>query len=620
MAAALAEDVSVALGEVEELEARGADGAACELARLAHQQWPASDDAALCFASVHVRTQLGAVAEDEELAQEVHAALARCCGAPALAAASGKHLAARGAPGSSASGLSASGVIASGLSEASARRSIANGLMGVLLSQVLGDVEGAVAAFSASLEHNPDNCDSLYLLAGVLDRSGEQGAAAQLYEGLLARQPEHVAGLNNFAALLIERARALHARDEALGTLGRAKALLARAQALAPGFPAFNLACLCALQLARFASGAEQARALMAECERWLREAWSTGGVPSAEALETDEDLAPARGEAWFQALLCEVKDTFVVEFCDMEVRVRMPEGRVSSGSVSVDDEAMEDTRPPAPPPADAPADTNAAGAEARAAAKDGTGWTIWNSCYVSLRFIEDQLVRGAQRDGDGDDTIEEEEVDEDKQQQQQQQQLLLPPYAQAEWWEGKRVLDLSAGLGLVGLACAKLGARVVLTDIGDKQLATLRGNAALNGFGADSVAVEPLAWGDLPALQRIVNAYGPFDLVLACDLVYIGVRDRITHLLLATLKALTEGDARTGAIPTILLSFEERTPTEERALLEALHAFSVLTPREVRPEYLRDTRPDEHEPEAMFSGLKLHEDPNVLLFELAAL
>ncbi len=596
-----AAEVSAALSDVEELEAAGLTGEACDLARLAHHQWPASDDAALSFASMHVRTQLGAVAEDEELAQEVHAALARCCGSPARAELGGKHQSGPGAPG---------------VSEAGARLSIANGLMGVLLSQVAGDAEGAAAAFSASLEHNPDNCDSLYLLAGLLDRSGEQGAAAQLYERLLARQPEHVAGLNNFAALLIERARSLQARDEALGTLGRAKALLARAQALAPGFPAFNLACLCALQLARFASGADQARALMAECERWLREAWSTGGVPSAEALETDEDLAPARGEAWFQTLVREVKDTFVVEFCDTEVRVRMPEGRVSSGGDLAMEDASAIARPPAPPPADV------AGAEARAAAKDGTGWTIWNSCYVALRFLEDQLVRPALQDS-GDETIEEHDDehadDSAAKHPQQQQQSPRPPYAEVQWWEGKRVLDLSAGLGLVGLACAKLGARVVLTDIGDKQLATLRGNVVLNGFGPDSVAVESLAWGDLPALQRIVNTFGPFDLVLACDLVYIGVRDRITHLLLATLKALAEGDARTGAKPTILLSFEERTPTEERALLEALRAFCVLTPREVRHEYLRDTRPNEDEPEAMFSGLKLHEDPNVLLLELAA-
>lgn len=123
----------------------------------------------------------------------------------------------------------------------------------------------------------------------------------------------------------------------------------------------------------------------------------------------------------------------------------------------------------------------------------------------------------------------------------------------------GKRVLELGAGTGIVGLACLKLGARsACLTDL-DSQLEPIRRNARLNGCAideeddeaadeaADEVAegggghhaaesadsgvgrvdVTPLVWTAdsdwqvrYPRLAARVAAH-EFDLIIASDCVY---------------------------------------------------------------------------------------------------
>ena len=76
----------------------------------------------------------------------------------------------------------------------------------------------------------------------------------------------------------------------------------------------------------------------------------------------------------------------------------------------------------------------------------------------------------------------------------------------------GKRVVELGAGAGLAGLACAVNGAaRVVLTDLAEN-LPLLQRNAARNGL---DVSVAPFDWLTPTTLGE------RFDVVLAADCVF---------------------------------------------------------------------------------------------------
>lgn len=89
-----------------------------------------------------------------------------------------------------------------------------------------------------------------------------------------------------------------------------------------------------------------------------------------------------------------------------------------------------------------------------------------------------------------------------------------------------KRVLEVGAGTGVVGIACARLGAsRVVVTDMDDMHiLSTLSRNIALNDENERCVGM-PLDWfshdldGDLGRIEQELG--GVPELVVATDVVY---------------------------------------------------------------------------------------------------
>lgn len=99
---------------------------------------------------------------------------------------------------------------------------------------------------------------------------------------------------------------------------------------------------------------------------------------------------------------------------------------------------------------------------------------------------------------------------------------LYLLVDGQPERWRGKKVLELGAGTGVVGLVLAAHGADVTLTDL-PEALPILRHNAAANFEPgtpeAERVRVLPLDWtqGLSPALRQLQ----PFDVVVGADLVY---------------------------------------------------------------------------------------------------
>jgi predicted nicotinamide N-methyase len=78
----------------------------------------------------------------------------------------------------------------------------------------------------------------------------------------------------------------------------------------------------------------------------------------------------------------------------------------------------------------------------------------------------------------------------------------------------GRRVVELGCGLGLPSLVAARAGADVLATDADGDALELLERNALANGL---SVATQRVEWD---AAEQLA-ARGPFDLVLAADVLY---------------------------------------------------------------------------------------------------
>lgn len=119
-----------------------------------------------------------------------------------------------------------------------------------------------------------------------------------------------------------------------------------------------------------------------------------------------------------------------------------------------------------------------------------------------------------------------------------------------ADGLAGQRVVELGAGTGLPGLAAARLGARVVLTDR-PRALPLLARNVQANGL-ADCVSVEPLEWSR-PGCAALL-ASGPVHLVLAAECI---AHEESFGVFVETLLALSEGGA------SILLSNKCRDSRE---------------------------------------------------------
>jgi predicted nicotinamide N-methyase len=87
----------------------------------------------------------------------------------------------------------------------------------------------------------------------------------------------------------------------------------------------------------------------------------------------------------------------------------------------------------------------------------------------------------------------------------------------------GRRVVELGCGLALPSLAAARAGATVLATDVEDDALELVAKNARANGVRVETMRLD---WGEPAALVE----RGPFDLVLASDLLY--ERQNVAQLL----------------------------------------------------------------------------------------
>lgn len=93
-----------------------------------------------------------------------------------------------------------------------------------------------------------------------------------------------------------------------------------------------------------------------------------------------------------------------------------------------------------------------------------------------------------------------------------------------------RTVLELGAGLGTVGLCAAALGANVTLTDKEEGLLARANRNVEVNAANettmcaschpAGEARVRRMSWGNQADMQRVAE-FGPFDLIVASDIIY---------------------------------------------------------------------------------------------------
>jgi len=124
---------------------------------------------------------------------------------------------------------------------------------------------------------------------------------------------------------------------------------------------------------------------------------------------------------------------------------------------------------------------------------------------------------------------------------------LALARAVAAQDVNGLSAVELGCGLALPSIAAALAGARVLATDWSPDALGYAERNARANGAALETVRV---AWAQPEELVR----RGPFDLVLAADVLY---ERRNTELLLALLPRLADevllADPGRPALPAFL-------------------------------------------------------------------
>ncbi|KAJ0407264.1 hypothetical protein P43SY_008039 [Pythium insidiosum] len=151
---------------------------------------------------------------------------------------------------------------------------------------------------------------------------------------------------------------------------------------------------------------------------------------------------------------------------------------------------------------------------------------------------------------------------------------------------QGKRVLEVGAGTGVVGISAALLGAEdVILTDL-EYALTNLQRNIDLTRAAAESSA-KPLT-GKLSA--QVLDwfhprtDFGALDYILASDVVWV---EELISPLVNTLHRLAQ--ASSGVQTCILLSHQQRSRASDAILFRLLDAHGFLR-RKVPTE---DLHPD---------------------------
>eukprot|EP00968_Pinguiococcus_pyrenoidosus_P017548 scaffold1747_cov251-Pinguiococcus_pyrenoidosus.AAC.21 len=150
---------------------------------------------------------------------------------------------------------------------------------------------------------------------------------------------------------------------------------------------------------------------------------------------------------------------------------------------------------------------------------------------------------------------------------------------------EGKRVVELGCGPGLVAIAAALAKASRVLATDGDAEVLNLAAEnfaANLNEEEAKAVAVAEFLWGDEEQRRAL---HGPFDVVLAADVAAVPYEEAYEALVQSLLSLVSpEGH--------VYLAYQRRHASEDAFFERLRQAFKEVEDlgREALHEDFRDS------------------------------
>ncbi|CAH0391417.1 unnamed protein product [Bemisia tabaci] len=154
---------------------------------------------------------------------------------------------------------------------------------------------------------------------------------------------------------------------------------------------------------------------------------------------------------------------------------------------------------------------------------------------------------------------------------------------AKSPWLQGRKILELGAGVGCVGIVAACLGGDVIVTDL-PEILPLLEKNISANfqqieGTGG-KISAQTLRWGDAENIKLLPKP----DIILMADVIYY---EESVEALVSTLLLLSDKNT------TLILCHEKRQSEKQKEIFDAFYKrakehfkFSAVPPSEQHPDY----------------------------------